>query len=73
VYKAISMEKEIEEIFDSLWEFSEDIRLFLFPEIKLYKWDSKYNIRSWRNLLEIYENNPDQNAQNYYLLEKQYD
>jgi hypothetical protein len=71
VYKAISMEKEIEEMFDSLWEFSEDIHIFLFPEIKLYKWDSEYNIRDWRILLEIYENNPDQNAQNYYLLEKQ--
>jgi hypothetical protein len=29
VYKAISMEKEIEEIFDSLWEFSEDIRIYI--------------------------------------------
>jgi hypothetical protein len=71
IYKEIGMEKEIEEFFDLLWEFSEDIRMFLFPEIKLYKWDSKYNIRSWKNLLKIYEDNPGQNAQNYYLLEKQ--
>jgi hypothetical protein len=43
--------------------FSEDIRIFLFPEIKLYKWDSKYNVTAWRNLLEICKNNPDQNAE----------
>jgi hypothetical protein len=47
------MEKEIDKMLDLLWEFSEDIHIFLFPEIKLYKWDSKYNIRSWRNLRDL--------------------
>jgi hypothetical protein len=71
VYKAIGMEKEIEEMFDLLWKFSDDIRIFLFPEIKIYKWDSKYNVSGWRNLLEICKNNPDENAQNYSLGQKQ--
>ena len=52
---------------DLLRKFNEDIPQFLFPEIELYKWDFKYNgDDNWRKLLEIYENNPNQTAYNYY-------
>jgi hypothetical protein len=33
VYKAIGMEKEIEEMFDLLWKFSEDIIYFFFQKL----------------------------------------
>ena len=36
VYKAIGMEKEIEEMFDLLWKFSDDIRYTLCSE--LFSW-----------------------------------
>ena len=59
--------KEIEEMLDLLWKFNKDIQKVLFPEIELYKWDFKYNVDdNWRKLLEIYENNPNQTASNYY-------
>jgi hypothetical protein len=65
VYKQIDMENQIDEMLDLLWKFDKDIRKFLFPEIEFYKWDSKYNVHDWRNLLEIFENNPDQTAHNF--------
>jgi len=58
------MEKEIEQILDSIWKFNDDIQKFLFPEIEHYKLEFKYNIDDWRKLLEIYENNPNQTAHN---------
>jgi predicted transcriptional regulator len=65
VYKQINMENQIDEMLDLLWKFDKDIRKFLFPEIEFYKWDSKYDVHDWRNLLEIFENNPDQTAHNF--------
>jgi len=67
IYTEIGMKKEVEEMLDLLWKFNEDIQKFLFPEIELYKWDFKYNVDNWRKILEIYENNPNQTASNYYL------
>jgi hypothetical protein len=67
VYKEIGMQGEVEAVFDSLWIFNKDVQKFLFPEIKHYKWDFKYESDDWRKLLEIYENNPDQTAHNFYL------
>jgi predicted transcriptional regulator len=64
IYKEIDMEKQIDKMLDLLWKFNEDIRILLFPEIKLYKWDTKYNVNNWRNILEIYENNPNQTIHN---------
>jgi hypothetical protein len=64
IYKEIGMEKQIDKLLDLLWKFNENIRILLFPEIKLYKWDTKYNVNNWRNLLEIYENNPNQTIHN---------
>jgi hypothetical protein len=72
IYKAIGMKKEIEEMLDLIWKFNEDIQKFLFPEIEFYKWDSKYNVHGWRNILKIYEKNPNQTAYNYYLEKKRY-
>lgn len=62
----MGLEKQTEEIFDLLWEFNQDILKSLFPEIDFYKWDFKYGVDSWRRLLEIYENNPDQTLYNIY-------
>ena len=68
IYTEIGMKKEIEEMLDLLWKFNKDIQKVLFPEVELYKWDFKYNVDdNWRKLLEIYENNPNQTASNYYL------
>ena len=52
---------------DSLWEFNKDIQDIIFPEIKLYKWNSRYGISNLKNLLEVYENNMNQTAFNYYF------
>jgi hypothetical protein len=67
IYTEIGMKKEVEEMLDLLWKFNQDIQKFLFPEIELYKWDFKYNVDNWRKILEIYENNPNQTACNYYV------
>jgi hypothetical protein len=40
IYKEIDREKQIDKMLDLLWKFNEDIRILLFPEIKLYKWDT---------------------------------
>jgi hypothetical protein len=60
------MQKEIEEVLESLWKFTNDIQKFLFPEIELYKWDFEYGVDDWKKILEIYENNPNQTAHNFY-------
>ena len=67
LYEEIGIQKEIAEMLNSLWEFNKDIQDFIFPEIKLYKWNSRYSIRNWKDLLEVYENNMDQTAFNYYF------
>jgi hypothetical protein len=70
VYKQIHLENQIDEMLELLWKFDKDIRKFLFPEIEFYKWESKYNVHDWRNLLEIYENNPEQTAHNFLTQKK---
>src|SRR5918995_3220973 len=70
LYKEIGIREEIERMLDLLWEFNNDIQNFVFPEVELYKWDFKYGVDSWKKLLEIYENNPNQTTYNHYLGEK---
>jgi hypothetical protein len=63
------MKKEVEEMLDLLWKFNKDIQKFLFPVIELYEWDFKYNVDgNLGKILEIYKNNPNQTAHNYYYL-----
>jgi predicted transcriptional regulator len=71
LYKEIGIQEEVEALFDSLWIFNKDVRKLLFPEIELYKWGFRCEVDDWRNLLEIYKNNPDQTAHNYYLQQRE--
>jgi hypothetical protein len=59
--------KELEELFDLLWMFTEDIHKFLFPEIDIYKWKFVQGVDDWKKILDIYEKNPKQTARSYYL------
>lgn len=67
LYEEIGIQEEIADMLNSLWEFNKDIQDFIFPEMKLYKWNSKYDISNWKNLLEVYEKNMNQTAFNYYF------
>lgn len=53
-----------------LWKFNKDIQNLLIPEINRYKWNSESDCDDWKRFLEIYENNPNQNAYNLYFGER---
>jgi hypothetical protein len=67
LYEEVGIHSAINDMLDSLWEFSKDIENSIFTERQFYKWNLNYHVDDWRTLIEIYEKNPNQTAYNYFF------
>ena len=65
IYSKHSMQKEIESIFDSLWNIKRDYRQEAYPEPNIYRWEYDYKNDGWKKLLEIQLQNPEQTYESY--------
>ena len=76
VYAKLNMEKEVEPVIDSLWNFQKygsknqgGLLPYIYPEPKIYKWAFSYGSESkaddWRKLLELQSQHPEETYENY--------
>jgi hypothetical protein len=55
--KIKGVDKEFENVWDTLWLINSDIQIFLHPEGKKYNLGYKYGKEGWRKYLQLYKSN----------------
>jgi hypothetical protein len=60
IFKNANMEKESEELMDSIWNIQKECIQHAFPEPLIYGWEFDYKNDDWKKLIQVQMQNPEQ-------------
>jgi hypothetical protein len=69
IFKGLNMEKESEELMESIWNILKECKDDAFPEPLIYGWEFDYENDGWKRLVQLQMQHPEQTYDNF--IEKQ--
>ncbi|MFZ0511692.1 MAG: hypothetical protein WAM14_08810, partial [Candidatus Nitrosopolaris sp.] len=65
IFKGLNMEKESEELMDSIWNIHKECIDDAFPEPLIYGWEFDYENDGWKRLIQLQMQHPEQTYGNF--------
>ena len=65
IFKGLNMEKESEELMDSIWNIHKECIDDAFPEPLIYGWEFDYENDGWKRLTQLQMQHPEQTYDNF--------
>jgi len=65
IFKNANMEKESDELMDSIWNIHKECIQDVFPEPLIYGWEFDYKNDGWKRLIQLQMQHPEQTYDNF--------